>query len=617
MVTEVLPEIFAMLPDLIDEVMPSLMETIDVTITQTFPALIQVVSKNMPLLIKTIASSGKTIVKSVFDAIDQQLSGNRIYESLKNGVANLSKTFKRVGDSLFEDGKKIFASMSDLANKIDIDGIFASIQHAAEVLAPSVEKAGDGLVWLFDNAISPLIEWAANDILPVAIDTLAESFRILQEAGEFLQPVATAVWDEFLKPLGEWTADIGTATLTTLKDTLKDIADYFDGIDWQGYWEDYDEFEENWKTGASEMGDILLDLDKKFDDFFEENSYGDNWNQMWQTVGSTIFDAKEKAVNFFDALEKNGEDAFDQMDSDLTTTKENWELWQESFNEVIDNYKEGFKDVGDTLAPIGEWFFDRKETLEKFGEKVFDVKEGIKDLYETWETESETIGESVNDKLTDFKDTWDTGALAIWDGIDKVTSKFNDFKEKLSSGAETIQTKLTNVKEHFGEIRTFITDLAKDAFTWGSDLVNNFIDGVKSLGEDWDTFWEDFGGSIADYIGFSEPEKGELSKFHTFAPDMIDLFTKGITDNADKPLRAIDSMLSDIKDSFTAPIASEVSGYTPYTNISGYNVQDSTDKAVTLQLVDGAYNVIARGVANPLDIINGTALKASMRGRQS
>ena len=32
---------------------------------------------------------------------------------------------------------------------------------------------------------------------------------------------------------------------------------------------------------------------------------------------------------------------------------------------------------------------------------------------------------------------------------------------------------------------------------------------------------------------FSEPEKGPLSNFHTFAPDMMKLFAKGITDNED------------------------------------------------------------------------------------
>jgi hypothetical protein len=38
---------------------------------------------------------------------------------------------------------------------------------------------------------------------------------------------------------------------------------------------------------------------------------------------------------------------------------------------------------------------------------------------------------------------------------------------------------------------------------------------------------------VQDYIGFSEPKKGPLSNFHTYAPDMMDLFAKGIRDNED------------------------------------------------------------------------------------
>ena len=36
---------------------------------------------------------------------------------------------------------------------------------------------------------------------------------------------------------------------------------------------------------------------------------------------------------------------------------------------------------------------------------------------------------------------------------------------------------------------------------------------------------------VKDILGFSEPEEGPLSNFHTFAPDMMNLFIKGIKDN--------------------------------------------------------------------------------------
>ena len=36
---------------------------------------------------------------------------------------------------------------------------------------------------------------------------------------------------------------------------------------------------------------------------------------------------------------------------------------------------------------------------------------------------------------------------------------------------------------------------------------------------------------IEDMIGFSEPDKGPLSRFHTYGPDMMKLLAQGIRDN--------------------------------------------------------------------------------------
>ena len=70
-----------------------------------------------------------------------------------------------------------------------------------------------------------------------------------------------------------------------------------------------------------------------------------------------------------------------------------------------------------------------------------------------------------------------------------------------------------------------------EAKTWGKDLIDNFIGGIK---EKWEAFKDTLSNiaqTVKDFLGFSEPKKGPLSNFHTYAPDMMDLFMKGITDN--------------------------------------------------------------------------------------
>lgn len=68
-----------------------------------------------------------------------------------------------------------------------------------------------------------------------------------------------------------------------------------------------------------------------------------------------------------------------------------------------------------------------------------------------------------------------------------------------------------------------------DAFkTWGKDLIDNFIKGIKEKFQNIKEAFKELGEIIKNLIGFSEPKEGPLSKFHTFAPDMIDLFIEGI-----------------------------------------------------------------------------------------
>lgn len=78
-----------------------------------------------------------------------------------------------------------------------------------------------------------------------------------------------------------------------------------------------------------------------------------------------------------------------------------------------------------------------------------------------------------------------------------------------------------------------LADAASAALEWGADLIDNFVEGIKNgIGKVKDAV-VNIGKTIAEYIGFSEPEKGPLSNFHTYAPDMMQLFANGITDNED------------------------------------------------------------------------------------
>lgn len=86
--------------------------------------------------------------------------------------------------------------------------------------------------------------------------------------------------------------------------------------------------------------------------------------------------------------------------------------------------------------------------------------------------------------------------------------------------------------ELVGKIAEGVRGAADQAKAWGRDLMSNFISGITSKIEELKNGVRKVANTIKSLIGFSEPSEGPLANFHTFAPDMMELFARGITRNA-------------------------------------------------------------------------------------
>ena len=98
--------------------------------------------------------------------------------------------------------------------------------------------------------------------------------------------------------------------------------------------------------------------------------------------------------------------------------------------------------------------------------------------------------------------------------------------------ANTIPKLATEVGKVVSTITNKIGELPSKALQWGKDLISNFVNGIKNSIGKVTSAVTSVANKVADFIGFSEPEEGPLSNFHTYAPDMMKLFAQGIRDNA-------------------------------------------------------------------------------------
>lgn len=150
-----------------------------------------------------------------------------------------------------------------------------------------------------------------------------------------------------------------------------------------------------------------------------------------------------------------------------------------------------------------------------------------------------SVAESFSEKLRQMKETTSAGLSNI---ASSVFSALGSIKEKVSTGVGNIISGLSSafsnvvsgLKEKLSGIGQVFTDLAKNALSWGRDIIANLISGIASKISDLVSKVKDVANTVKDFLGFSEPEKGPLSDFHTYMPDMIDLMAEGIRGNMDR-----------------------------------------------------------------------------------
>ena len=121
---------------------------------------------------------------------------------------------------------------------------------------------------------------------------------------------------------------------------------------------------------------------------------------------------------------------------------------------------------------------------------------------------------------------------------------------KLIDGFVRSWTKIFQLgREIVDKVKEGFSDKVKEAKEWGKDMIQNFIDGIMAKFEALKGTVKQCAQAVKDFLGFSEPAEGPLSNFHTFAPDMMELFAEGITENANVVKSALTDATSDIMSS--------------------------------------------------------------------
>lgn len=143
---------------------------------------------------------------------------------------------------------------------------------------------------------------------------------------------------------------------------------------------------------------------------------------------------------------------------------------------------------------------------------------------------------------------WFTGVFtAAWEGIVSVFSQIGSFLDGIWQGVvQTVSDIKNSIVEGLTTAIDWIKSLPAQALQWGADIIQGIVDGIKgAIGKVGEAV-SGVADKIKGFLGFSEPDEGPLSDFHTYMPDMIDLMAKGISEGKAKIRDALGTLTGDM-----------------------------------------------------------------------
>lgn len=202
------------------------------------------------------------------------------------------------------------------------------------------------------------------------------------------------------------------------------------------------------------------------------------------------------------------------------------------------------------FTSIGNFFTSIWEGISTFFSSVWNgIKEtvsgAVSAVWEVISTVFSTIWEFISGVATNI---WTSITTAFTNILSGITGTIGNIKDSIVTG--------------FTAAIDWIKALPAQAVQWGKDIIDSIVSGIKSAVSKVGEAVSGVASKIKGFLGFSEPDEGPLSDFHTYMPDMIDLMAKGISAGKAKVRDALGALTGDMSIMAQANVASPTTART-------------------------------------------------------
>lgn len=404
-----------------------------------------------------IAANILEIYTNIFNTVGNIADG--LKDAWKNGDTGtqILDTWLGAFGDILEHINDMSTATEEWAENLDFIPLLSSIAGMFDNIRPVVDKLGGALSWLYQEILLPVAKWATENALPVAVDAIAEAFRLLDNILEAAEPLLTWLWDNFLQPIAKWTGDHLVEELEAIRDTFKFLADAV---------------EDPKKAFAG----LAESTKEKFADLKTKGS------GLWEDIKTFVTDnakkAKDGAYDNFDQIEVKSMSAFGGVDGIVN------KVFPNLSKTVSENVEAAKKAVSTKFTEIynatSSWF-------GQVGTKTKEIWDGVGSKV------SGKAKEAYNAASTKWSEL-KTDTSKKWDEIKTNTStKWQNVKEDVSTKATSMKNNAVDawrlMKKNTGEYMTGIKDSASKGFEevvgWatglGGKIAKGLTDGIDAV----------------------------------------------------------------------------------------------------------------------------------------
>lgn len=520
------------------------------------------VSKAFELLGSAIGGAGALIVSlctSIFESLEEGWNSTKSYFE-----TFIDEAGGNIIQGLWDGIVNALASVGTWIKENIFDPFIKGFKEAFGIHSPStvMEEQGGFII----EGLLQGITSAWKSITTFFSESLSSLKETLSEAWDNIKEKASTAWSKISETVGDawdkaksWTGDAvknvkekcsegwdkvksGASTAwskvtDTVSDAWSDIKSY---VSKKGT--------ETEKSASSTWSNVKKDTTKTNSDISSDVSK--TWATVKSGISKQIDNAKKAVSDGWKALTSDTTKTNSGISTDVSKT---WAAVKSDISKQIDNAKtavsNGWKALTSNTSKtnsgissdVSKTWSDVKSNISK---QIDNAKTAAANAWKSMQSTTSTQNNSIK---TTAANAWSAIKSSISDQVGKAKDAASTAWKNMSSTASTqhngIKSSLSTI---WGNIRTALSrklsdisddmydsfsDLKSDASTWGRHICENLASGLKNA------LWKvknaacDVAEAIWDYLHFTEPDKGPLSDFHTYMPDMIDLMVEGMEGN--------------------------------------------------------------------------------------